>query len=90
MLLLDEADGLLRRGVVSASYQWAIGGLPEVDEELADDWEVRMLPEDESNLRGPAVSDSRPRGRTPSYVKKRTATAGPAQRHGPAAGRRRH
>ena len=31
--LLDEADGLLRRGVVQASYQWAVGGLPDVGEE---------------------------------------------------------
>src|SRR2546430_5473730 len=30
--LLDEADGLLRRGVVEASYRWAVGGLPEGDE----------------------------------------------------------
>ena len=29
--LLDEADGLLRRGVVQASYTWAVRGLPEVD-----------------------------------------------------------
>src|SRR4030088_1524246 len=28
--LLDEADALLRRGVVEASYTWAVKGLPDV------------------------------------------------------------
>src|SRR5439155_24534536 len=31
--LLDEADALLRRGVVQASYQWAVRGLPEATED---------------------------------------------------------
>ena len=46
--LLDEADGLLRRGVVSASYQWAIGAMPEVDEDEDLDWDIQLLPEDET------------------------------------------
>src|SRR5207245_5311376 len=48
--LLDEADGLLRRGVVQASYTWAVRGMPEVaeDEDSDDAWDVQLLPEDES------------------------------------------
>jgi superfamily II RNA helicase len=62
--LLDEADGLLRRGVVSASYQWAIGGLPEADDEDLDvDWDVRVLPEDEPG--GAAQARDRRPGRRP-------------------------
>src|ERR1041385_8048741 len=30
--LLDEADGLLRRGVVQASYTWAVRGPPDATE----------------------------------------------------------
>jgi superfamily II RNA helicase len=88
--LLDEADGLLRRGVVSASYRWAIGGLPEAREDEVDAWEVRMLPEDEpagaSTPRG-----GRPRRRVPAFVKRRSsgsAVAG-ARRTGTSARRRR-
>ncbi|MBI2756755.1 MAG: DEAD/DEAH box helicase [Chloroflexi bacterium] len=75
--LLDEADGLLRRGVVEASYQWAVGGLPEVDEDgesNADvdlDWEVPVLFEEESpggfrrNRDRPSPRDRRPAAGTP-------------------------
>jgi superfamily II RNA helicase len=71
--LLDEADGLLRRGVVSASYQWAIGGLPEaVDDEDAD-WDVRVLPEDESGFGALPIRDRRPRGRMPTFAARRRA-----------------
>ena len=47
--LLDEADGLLRRGVVQASYTWAVRGLPAAAEDAdeVDDWEIRILPDDE-------------------------------------------
>jgi superfamily II RNA helicase len=72
--LLDEADGLLRRGVVSASYQWAIGGLPEesdLDEEAAD-WEVRLLPEEEPGA-PPRSRDHRPRRRVKPYLAGRRA-----------------
>src|SRR5438874_8041696 len=34
--LLDEADSLLRRGVVQASYLWAVRGLPEATEDGDD------------------------------------------------------
>src|SRR5215471_503283 len=68
--LLDEADGLLRRGVVSASYQWAIGGLPDaVDDEDAD-WVVRVLPEDEPGSSMLAPRDRGPR-RVPSFAGRR-------------------
>jgi len=69
--LLDEADELLRRGVVSASYQWAIGGLPEASEDEDSDWEVRFLPEDEPGPGRATARDSRrPRG-IPSFVLRR-------------------
>ncbi|HET6317426.1 MAG TPA: DEAD/DEAH box helicase [Chloroflexota bacterium] len=42
--LLDQADSLLRRGVVEASYRWAVGGLPEA-EDVA--WDVPILLDDE-------------------------------------------
>jgi superfamily II RNA helicase len=68
--LLDEADGLLRRGVVSASYQWAIGGLPEGAEDEDIDWEVRFLPEDEPGFGQANARDKRPR-RIPPFVLQR-------------------
>jgi ATP-dependent RNA helicase HelY len=76
--LLDEADGLLRRGVVSASYQWAIGGLPDATDEEEDvDWEVRVLPEDEPGFGGSGADgrDRRPRRRTPPLLARRSRTA---------------
>jgi hypothetical protein len=45
---LDEADALLRRGVVEASYRWAIAGPPEAGQEQAAedlDWSVPFVPE---------------------------------------------
>ncbi|MBV9595808.1 MAG: DEAD/DEAH box helicase, partial [Chloroflexi bacterium] len=69
--LLDGADALLRRGVVSASYQWAIGGLPSADDELDVDWEVLVLPEDEPGFgRGP-LRDRRPGRRPPPFAGRR-------------------
>jgi hypothetical protein len=45
---LDEADALLRRGVVEAAYEWAVGGMPEEDEDtVVEDWEVPVLIEDD-------------------------------------------
>jgi superfamily II RNA helicase len=47
--ILDDADKLLRRGVVEASYEWAIKGLPEDDEDTeTEDWEVPIFHEDEA------------------------------------------
>jgi hypothetical protein len=63
--LLDRADALLRRGVVSVSYQWAIGGLPDADQDLDSDWEVRVLPEDETGPGNARPRDRRPGGRPP-------------------------
>src|SRR6185312_5035428 len=67
--LLDEADRLLRRGVVSTSYQWAIGGLPDAEDEQDADWEVRVLPEDEPG--GPSSGDRRPGRRSPPFAARR-------------------
>jgi superfamily II RNA helicase len=69
--LLDEADRLLRRGVVSVSYQWAISGLPEPGEDRDDDWVVRVLPEDESGPNAPAPRGRGPRRRMPAFIKRR-------------------
>jgi hypothetical protein len=69
--LLDETDSLLRRGVVSASYQWAIGGLPEPGEDQDDDWEVRLLPEEEPSQGAPGAGGRGPRRRVPAFVKHR-------------------
>ena len=73
--LLDAADGLLRRGVVQASYAWAVGGLPEAADFEEDDWEVRILPEDEPQAGVPAVRDRGQRRRVPPFIKRRTAAA---------------
>ena len=68
--LLDEADGLLRRGVVQASYTWAVRGLPEAAELEDDDWEVRILPEDDAQG-VPSVRDRvQQRRRVPPFIKK--------------------
>jgi superfamily II RNA helicase len=64
--LLDGADALLRRGVVSASYQWAIGGLPDADQDLDGDWDVHVLPEDEPGPFSPRPRDRRPGRRPPA------------------------
>src|SRR4030088_1791228 len=49
--LLDEAGALLRRGGVQASYTWAVDGLPEAAEGEDDDWDVRLLPDEDSPSR---------------------------------------
>jgi superfamily II RNA helicase len=69
--LLDEADGLLRRGVVSASYQWAIGGLPDVHEDEDSDWDVRVLPEDEPATGTRSGRDRPPGRRAPPVAARR-------------------
>ncbi|HEX8968085.1 MAG TPA: hypothetical protein VF937_09410, partial [Chloroflexota bacterium] len=86
--LLDQADTLLRRGVVSASYQWAIRGLPEAAPGDDDRWEVRVLPEDEPAGAAAAPRERRPRRRVPAFVKRRASAAGGARRP-PTRGRRR-
>jgi ATP-dependent RNA helicase HelY len=45
---LNEADALLRRGVVEASYRWAIAGPPDLEQEPSAedlDWTVPFVPE---------------------------------------------
>jgi superfamily II RNA helicase len=86
--LLDQADGLLRRGVVQASYTWAIGGLPEAAEDEDTDWEVRLLPEEESPSRA-AVDRPAPRRRVPAFVKRRNTPVNAAGRRRTPSGRRR-
>jgi superfamily II RNA helicase len=85
--LLDEADGLLRRGVVQASYQWAVSGLPQLGDAAEEDWEIRLLPDDEAQPVA-VIRDRRPRRRIPAFVKRRGGGVrpGPSPR---AAGRRR-
>src|SRR5439155_1140098 len=80
---------LHRRGVVQASYQWAVGGLPEVSDDTVEDWDVRILPEDEPSAGLIAALDNRPRRRIPAFVKRRGAGASTSTRHRPAVGRRR-
>ena len=85
--LLDEADGLLRRGVVQASYQWAVGGLPDVGDQPDDDWEVRLLPDDDAQPVA-VTGDTRPRRRVPAFIKRRRGSPRPGPRTR-AGGRRR-
>ncbi len=51
--VLDEADGLLRRGVVEASYRWAVAGPPAPEEAEASAWEVPIVLDEEPERRGP-------------------------------------
>jgi superfamily II RNA helicase len=69
--LLDEADRLLRRGVVSTSYQWAIAGLPDAADDQDVDWDVRALPDDELSTGGAAARDRRPGRRMPPQAARR-------------------
>jgi ATP-dependent RNA helicase HelY len=70
--LLDEADALLRRGVVQASYTWAVRGLPDAAEADGDDsWEIRLLPDDDARPRTPPLRDHRPRRRVPAFARRR-------------------
>jgi ATP-dependent RNA helicase HelY len=90
--LLDEADALLRRGVVQASYTWAVRGMPEVaeDDDSEDTWDVQLLPEDEPPGSVDVVRDRRPRRRVPAFVKRRSASVvgGSRGRGGPPRRRR--
>jgi superfamily II RNA helicase len=83
---LEEADRLLRRGVVEASYRWAVGGPPGGEsEEEPGDWDVPLLFDEftEEGRRGrrPPV-----RGRAPgtrgSGAKRRQAQAAPGPGQG--------
>ena len=87
--LLDEADSLLRRGVVQTSYQWAVRGLPEATEDEDDDWDIRIPPEDDTPAGVPAVRDRKPRRRVPAFIKRRTSSVSGAARPRSGTGRRR-
>jgi hypothetical protein len=89
--LLDEADGLLRRGVVQASYSWAVSGPPEPseDEVRDDDWEIRVLPEEDLTPEAPTRRSSGPRRRIPAFIKRRTSNVGGGARPRSGAARRR-
>jgi len=86
--LLDEADGLLRRGVVQASYTWAVRGLPEAVEDEQDDWEIRILPEDDAQGNAPVVPDRGQRRRVPPFIQRRSASAKGGSRPPTKTGRR--
>jgi ATP-dependent RNA helicase HelY len=63
---LAEADALLRRGVVEASYRWALSGPPDPDEASAD-WTVPTVAEEEpTRPRGP--HRGRGRGKPPRRI----------------------
>jgi ATP-dependent RNA helicase HelY len=87
--LLDEADSLLRRGVVQASYMWAVRGLPEATEPEDDDWDIRILPEDETAAGVPAVRERKPRRRVPAFIKRRASSLSGSARPRSGTGRRR-
>ncbi|HZR97935.1 MAG TPA: DEAD/DEAH box helicase [Chloroflexota bacterium] len=70
---LEEADELLRRGVVAASYQWAIEGPPDAEAAADADWVPPPLEDEEPAGR-------RGRGRSP--YPDGTARARPAQGRG--------
>jgi ATP-dependent RNA helicase HelY len=87
--LLDDADGLLRRGVVEGSYTWAVRGLPEAAEFEEDNWEVHILTEDEPQAGVTGVRDARgPRRRIPPFIKRRATPSKGAARPQSKSGRR--
>jgi ATP-dependent RNA helicase HelY len=77
--LLDEADGLLRRGVVEASYRWAVSGPPD-DAEVhdVDAWDV-YVPLDEER----PANVRHMRGRRPPPLLTRRQAPAPRSRPGP-------
>src|SRR5215471_8477341 len=75
---LDEADALLRRGVVEASYTWAVSGLPEPGDENADDWDIAALPDDDEDSRGRVRRmGDRPGARRSGYGSAKRFAGGP-------------
>ncbi len=71
----DQADALLRRGVVEASYRWALSGPPDPDEADEEPWPSEQAPTPEQRprrdgrgqprrpFRGPRIPRPGPRGR---------------------------
>jgi hypothetical protein len=78
--LLDEADGLLRRGVVEASYRWAVAGPPPPDEVEVESWDVPILLDDETERTARiGLRDRRPpKRRSPAFAKRRVGKPGPS------------
>ncbi len=66
---LEDAEPLLRRGVVEASYRWAVGEAPEWDEEdqASSDWEIPVLPDED--LPGAERQPRRGRSMRPAPVR---------------------
>lgn len=60
---IDDADQLLRRGVVDASYRWAVSGLPAPDDTV--EWEVPPLDSDDHGTRDRPVRRRQPVRRRP-------------------------
>jgi superfamily II RNA helicase len=88
--LLDEADSLLRRGVVEASYRWAVAGMPEGDEAETTGWEVSLPPEEEDDPRRlPSVREGGQRRRVPAFIKRRRGSAPSATARSSRTARRR-
>jgi hypothetical protein len=75
--VLDEADSLLRRGVVEASYRWAVAGPPAPEEVAASEWNVPIVLDEEPERRGPRGLRDRqaPRIRRPAFGQRREARA---------------
>jgi superfamily II RNA helicase len=68
---LEQADALLRRGVVAASYRWAIEGPPDDADEEALSWVPRPLPDEPEERRAPP-----PRGAGRGRAARKGARAG--------------
>lgn len=73
---LDEADRLLRHGVVEAGYRWAVGGLPEIDDTAdavaeRDQWVVPAFVDDATDQRFERRPTPGPRRRAPAFVQRR-------------------
>jgi len=71
--LLDAADRLLRRGVVEASYRWAVSGLPDPDEPSNEDWQVSIVLDDEPRDAARRMPRDRrpPERRVPAFARRR-------------------
>lgn len=76
---VDEADALLRRGVVAASYRWAVEGAPEEEEQAARAW-VPPAWEEEEQEPGP------PRARA-GHARRKVGRRAPQRQRAEAAAR---
>src|SRR5205823_4592898 len=67
---LAEADALLRRGVVEASYRWAVTGLPDADEQETQTWDIQLPPKEEPQARVRPMRPKGPRRKVPAFIKR--------------------